>query len=95
MDTCTAGSAGANSSMARKNSPSPAVLVIHENRGLNPYIEDLARRLAVADFIAFAPDALTSLAQFLSLFRRQLDPLTRHNQLPNWHANDSIRTASL
>src|SRR5271169_6476980 len=37
----------------------PAVLVIHENRGLNPYIEDVARRLAVADFIAFAPDGLT------------------------------------
>ena len=38
----------------------PAVLVIHENRGLNPYIEDVARRLAVANFIAFAPDGLTS-----------------------------------
>ena len=38
----------------------PAVVVIHENRGLNPYIEDVARRLAVADFIAFAPDGLTS-----------------------------------
>jgi len=36
----------------------PAVLVIHENRGLNPYIEDVARRLALADFVAFAPDAL-------------------------------------
>jgi len=38
----------------------PAVLVIHENRGLNPYIEDVARRLALANFVAFAPDALTS-----------------------------------
>jgi len=37
----------------------PGVLVIHENRGLNPYIEDVARRLAVANFLAFAPDALT------------------------------------
>jgi carboxymethylenebutenolidase len=37
----------------------PCVLVIHENRGLNPYIEDVARRLAVANFIAFAPDGLT------------------------------------
>ncbi len=37
----------------------PGVLVIHENRGLNPYIEDVARRLAVANFVAFAPDALT------------------------------------
>src|SRR6202045_4568803 len=39
----------------------PSILVIHENRGLNPYIEDVARRLAVANFIAFAPDGLTSL----------------------------------
>src|SRR5271166_1432151 len=38
----------------------PAVLVVHENRGLNPYIEDVARRLAIANFIAFAPDGLTS-----------------------------------
>lgn len=36
----------------------PAVLVVHENRGLNPYIEDVARRLAVAGFLAFAPDGL-------------------------------------
>jgi carboxymethylenebutenolidase len=36
----------------------PGVLVIHENRGLNPHIEDIARRLAVDNFIAFAPDAL-------------------------------------
>src|ERR1700722_3015864 len=38
----------------------PVVLVVHENRGLNPYIEDVARRLAVANFIALAPDGLTS-----------------------------------
>jgi carboxymethylenebutenolidase len=37
----------------------PAIIVIHENRGLNPYIEDVVRRLAVANFVAFAPDALT------------------------------------
>ncbi len=42
----------------------PAVLVIHENRGLNPYIEDVARRLATADFVAFAPDGLTSVGGF-------------------------------
>jgi carboxymethylenebutenolidase len=42
----------------------PAVLVIHENRGLNPYIEDVTRRLAVADFIAFAPDGLTSVGGY-------------------------------
>jgi len=37
----------------------PGVLVIHENRGLNPYTEDVARRLAVENYVAFAPDALT------------------------------------
>jgi carboxymethylenebutenolidase len=42
----------------------PAVVVVHENRGLNPYIEDVARRLAIANFIAFAPDALTSLGGY-------------------------------
>jgi carboxymethylenebutenolidase len=42
----------------------PVVLVIHENRGLNPYIEDVARRLAVANFIAFAPDGLTSVGGY-------------------------------
>jgi carboxymethylenebutenolidase len=39
--------------------PLPMVLVIHENRGLNPHIEDITRRLALAGFMAFAPDALT------------------------------------
>lgn len=42
----------------------PGVLVIHENRGLNPYIEDVARRVAVAGFVAFAPDALTPLGGY-------------------------------
>jgi carboxymethylenebutenolidase len=42
----------------------PAVLVIHENRGLNPHIEDIARRLALDNFIAFAPDALAPLGGY-------------------------------
>lgn len=42
----------------------PAVLVIHENRGLNPYIEDVARRLAKAGYVAFAPDGLTSVGGY-------------------------------
>src|SRR5690349_17880580 len=42
----------------------PGVLVVHENRGLNPYIEDVARRLAVEKFIAFAPDGLTSVGGY-------------------------------
>ncbi|OXS19810.1 dienelactone hydrolase [Pseudomonas fluorescens] len=42
----------------------PAVVVVHENRGLNPYIEDVARRLAKAGFIALAPDGLTSVGGY-------------------------------
>ena len=42
----------------------PVVLVVHENRGLNPHIEDIARRLAVDNFIAFAPDALFPLGGY-------------------------------
>ncbi len=42
----------------------PGILVVHENRGLNPHIEDIARRLALANFMAFAPDGLTSLGGF-------------------------------
>jgi carboxymethylenebutenolidase len=42
----------------------PTVLVIHENRGLNPHIEDIARRLALDGFMAFAPDALTSVGGY-------------------------------
>ena len=41
-------------------STTAAVLVIHENRGLNPYIKDVARRVAKAGFVALAPDGLTS-----------------------------------
>lgn len=42
----------------------PAVLVVHENRGLNPYIEDVARRVAKAGFMALAPDGLTSVGGY-------------------------------
>ena len=42
----------------------PAILVVHENRGLNPHIEDIARRLALDGFMAFAPDALTPLGGY-------------------------------
>jgi carboxymethylenebutenolidase len=42
----------------------PGVLVVHENRGLNPYIEDVARRLATQNFVAFAPDGLTSVGGY-------------------------------
>jgi carboxymethylenebutenolidase len=60
--------------------PKPAVLVIHENRGLNPYIEDVVRRFAAADFVAMGPDALTPLGGYPGndddgrTMQRQLDP---------------------
>ncbi len=49
---------------ARITGKLPGVVVIHENRGLNPYIEDVTRRLAVAGYLAFAPDALTPLGGY-------------------------------
>ncbi len=42
----------------------PAVLVVHENRGLNPYIEDVARRLGTANFLSYAPDGLSSVGGY-------------------------------
>jgi carboxymethylenebutenolidase len=42
----------------------PTILVVHENRGLNPYVEDVARRLGTANFIALAPDGLTSVGGY-------------------------------
>ncbi len=49
---------------ANATGPLPAVLVVHENRGLNPYIEDVARRVAKAGFMALAPDGLTSVGGY-------------------------------
>ena len=60
--------------------PFPAVLVIHENRGLNPYIEDVARRAAVAGFLALAPDGLSPVGGYPGndddgrTLQRSLDP---------------------
>ena len=48
----------------KTNEKTPAVLVVHENRGLNPYIKDVARRVAKAGFIALAPDGLSSLGGY-------------------------------
>src|SRR5580765_4332186 len=47
-----------------KGKKHPGVLVIHENRGLNPYVEDVARRLAKVGYVAYAPDGLTSVGGF-------------------------------
>lgn len=49
---------------AKAKGKSPLVLVVHENRGLNPHIEDIARRLALEGFVAFAPDALAPLGGY-------------------------------
>ncbi|WP_300517736.1 YghX family hydrolase [Aliiroseovarius sp.] len=49
---------------AKATGPLPAVLVVHENRGLNPYIEDVARRVAKAGFLALAPDGLSSVGGY-------------------------------
>ena len=49
---------------ANPTAPLPGVLVVHENRGLNPHIEDVARRMALANFAAFAPDGLTSVGGY-------------------------------
>ena len=49
---------------AGASGPLPGVLVIHENRGLNPYIEDVVRRFAAANFVALGPDALTPLGGY-------------------------------
>ena len=60
------GSAKTSGYLVRPAAPGkhPAVLVIHENRGLNPHIEDIARRLALGGFLAFAPDALAPLGGY-------------------------------
>ncbi len=49
---------------AAASGPVPGVVVVHENRGLNPYIEDVARRVAKAGFVALAPDGLTSVGGY-------------------------------
>ena len=49
---------------SEKDEKLPGILVIHENRGLNPHIEDITRRLALENFMAFAPDALTPLGGY-------------------------------
>ena len=72
---------------AKASARLPGIVVIHENRGLNPYIEDVARRLAVENYLAFAPDALTPLGGYpgddekaARLFAR-LDPAKRTEDL--------------
>ncbi len=49
---------------AKAQGPAPGIVVVHENRGLNPYIEDVARRVAKAGFVALAPDGLSSVGGY-------------------------------
>ncbi len=70
----------------------PGVLVIHENRGLNPHIEDVARRIALDNFLAIAPDALTPLGGYpgdedkaRELFPKLEQPKTREDFLAAAH----------
>lgn len=74
---------------AGASEPLPGVLVIHENRGLNPYIEDVVRRFAAANFVALGPDALTPLGGYPGTddegreMQRQLD---RDVMMEDWLA---------
>jgi carboxymethylenebutenolidase len=74
---------------AKASGKLPGVLVIHENRGLNPHIEDIARRVALDNFVAFAPDALTPLGGYpaagedeaRNLFQKLEQPKTREDMV--------------
>jgi carboxymethylenebutenolidase len=61
----------------------PAVLVIHENRGLNPYIEDVVRRLAVAGFMAFGPDAIWPLGGYPNIDKYGADADDKAREMQN------------
>ena len=70
----------------------PAILVVHENRGLNPHIEDIARRLALDGFMAFAPDALTTLGGYPGDEDKARDLF---GQLDQARAREDFRAAGL
>lgn len=79
----------------------PAVLVVHENRGLNPHIEDVARRLALEGFIAYAPDALFPLGGYpgdedkaRALFPKLDQAKTRADFIAAYHALASLPQAT-
>ena len=74
---------------AAGDGPFPAVLIIHENRGLNPHIEDVARRAAVAGFLALAPDGLFPVGGYPGndddgrQLQRDIDPATLDQDMIN------------
>jgi carboxymethylenebutenolidase len=83
---------------ANATGPLPGILVVHENRGLNPHIEDIARRLALDNFMALAPDALTPLGGYpgdedkaRELFPKLEQPKTREDFIAALHV---LRTRS-
>ena len=82
---------------AQAKGPLPLVMVIHENRGLNPHIEDVARRMALENFIAFAPDALFPLGGYpgdedaaRALFQSLDQGKTRHDFLAAMRYLESV-----
>src|SRR5690606_4152940 len=86
------------------NGPFPAVLVIHEHRGLNPYIEDVARRLAVEGFLALAPDGLAPVGGYPGndddgrALQASLDPAKLRQDMINsarWLAGHELSTGKL
>jgi carboxymethylenebutenolidase len=86
---------------ANARSKLPAILVVHENRGLNPHIEDIARRLALEGFIAYAPDALTPLGgypgdedQARALFPKLDQAKTRADFVAAYHALAALPQAT-
>ena len=91
---------------SRSETPSqlPGIIVVHENRGLNPHTEDVARRFALANFMAFAPDVLTSVGGYPGddyqggqLFR-ELDPDRRFEDIvasAQWLKNRSDCTGKI
>lgn len=84
---------------AKPSGPLPAVVVVHENRGLNPYIEDVARRVAKAGFVALAPDGLSSVGGYPGNDERgrelqqQVDPQKLMNDF--FAAIEYLRTPAL
>src|SRR5207245_8500777 len=68
---------------AKRSGRLPGVLVVHENRGLNPHIEDLARRIALEQYVACAPDALTPLGGYPGDEDRAREPFRKLDRRKN------------
>ena len=62
----------------------PGVIVVHENRGLNPHIEDIARRFALANFMAFAPDGLDLVGRLIPATTTKAASCSTRSTRPRW-----------